>query len=537
MKLFPTFSKWFNGLKQFVKNRFDAAYTNWGDRRWLNTVYQDARFEVDYNASMELARKQIYFVQNVPIIKRIENLKVQFAVGVDGLMLVPNASDPKMTKEDLENWNETRAARWEKFALRPDLGSNMTLSELTILWERNLFRTGNILILKTNDGAGNLKIQTIDRLRLQTPPQFMQEEGKTVCQGIRLKQIPVKVNQLDPVTGKIVPTVKTITTTLPESYYIRDEFDLTSFAEVPAENVIHKFVTLQPGQMVGVPEGHAGINLIHDFTDLHILEMGASKLAAKIATVETNASGELDPQFMRQTRLGIGSAQPNGNTTTRQTMMDYQVTLGGEKIALKSGDKLENFMVNRPTVAQQDYWDFLLSQLCVAYNVPKLLVVPYSLQGTVTRADLDICSTAFRADFELVASALREIYVWWSERDLRHNPENYKIRAPKCPHCCVIRPPRKPNVDIGYTAQALATEFELGIKNLQDWCAENNIDWHNHLRQNAEIEAFIDQLAEEYKITPERIAFKLFKSGVPMSGVESDPANSTETEEPEEVNP
>ena len=174
-----------------VVARFDAAYTDWGMRRWLNTTYQDARFEVDFSASMELARKQIYFVENNPVIKRIENLKVQFATGVDGLMVVPNATDDTMDKEAIEAWNSARQLRWDKFAAAPDLGSNLNMGELTVLWERNLFRTGNIIVIKSYDEQGNPKLITVDRLRLKTPPQFSAEEGKSIVQGIKLKKIRV----------------------------------------------------------------------------------------------------------------------------------------------------------------------------------------------------------------------------------------------------------------------------------------------------------------------------------------------------------
>jgi hypothetical protein len=495
-----------------VVARFDAAYTDWGMRRWLNSSYQDARFEVDYSASMELARKQIYFVENCPVIKRIENLKIQFAVGVDGLMVVPNAHDDTMDKAAIEAYNEAKAQRWAEFAHCPDLGSTLDFGQLTIQWERCLFRTGNIIVIKAYDEQGNPKIQTVDRLRLMTPPQLMGEEGKTVCQGIRLKKITMPVITIDG-QGKRVKVMKEIITGQPELYYIRDEFELDKFAEVPAENVIHKFVAQQPGQMVGVPEGTAAINLIHDFTDLHILEMQASKIAGQIAVVETNPTGELSTRNHRQVGMKINSTTPNGTSVTKNSQVDYEVTVGAQKIALKNGSKIEDFMIQRPTVAQQDYWDFLLSQICIAYNVPKLLVLPYSLQGTVTRADLAVARDAFRTDFELVASVAREIYVWWSERDLKRNPANYGKKIPCCPNLCEIAPPDSPDVDIGYTANALAIEMELGVTSIIDVCTRRKVDWRTHLRNIAKAEAYIDTLATEYDVAPERIAYKMFKSG------------------------
>ena len=315
------------------------------------------------------------------------------------------------------------------------------------------------------------------------------------------------------VEGKRIKHLKEIITGKPEIYYIRDEFELDKFAEVPAENVIHKFDVLMPGQMTGIPDGHAIINLLHDFEDLQIMEMQAAKLASKIATVEKNSIGEKQANTARTSRLNITGQDASGAATSKVGMYDYKVTLGAEEIAMYQGDKLDNFMVTRPTVAQQEYWDFLLAQICMGYNVPRLLVAPYSLQGTVTRADLAVARDAFRRDYELVAAVLLEIYQWWSERDVRHNPANYGQKIPADHAACEIHPPDSPDVDIGYTAQGLAIEMELGTTNLAQVLGRRKSSWRSFIRQTAQIEAAIDAEAAAAGIDPARISSKLFKTG------------------------
>lgn len=492
--------------------RFEAAYTNWGARRWLWTSYQDARFELDWSASMEICRKHIYFCENNPVIRRIEWLRCQYAVGVDGLQVVPDATDANLTQPALEEWTANRQKRWDNFCSAPDISNNFNMGQLTLLWERQLFRVGNILVVKTVDQQGRLAIQTIDRLRLQTPNQFAGEEGKTVCQGIRLKKITVPVVEI--VDGKRVKSVREVVTGKPECYYIRDEFQLDKFAEVAAENVIHKFDPLMPGQMVGIPDGHACINLLHDFEDLQILEMSAAKLAGKIATVENNRTGEKTASTARTSRLNISGVDNAGNATSKNVLYDYNVTVGAQEIGMMQGDKLQNFMVERPTVAQQDYWDFLLNQICMGYNVPRLLVAPYSLQGTVTRADLSVARDAFRRDFQLVSEVLQEIYEWWSERDVKYNPDNFGKQNVPLDHAkCEIHPPDSPDVDIGYTAAGQAIEMELGSTNLAHICGRRKINWRTLIRQTAQIEACIDQEAKLAGIDSSRISSKLFKTG------------------------
>ncbi|MGA2436387.1 MAG: phage portal protein, partial [Bryobacteraceae bacterium] len=482
---FPTFAR----LLGKVSARLESAYQQWGVRRWLQTTYQDARFEIDFGAVRETCRKHLDLVENTPIVQKIRNLKLQFAVGVGGLRVIPNASDPAMDAKTLEAWNESRAARWEDWAAAPELGSNLSLGELTLQWEGMLFDVGNVLVQKTRDEQGLPKIQTIDFLRLQTPPNLAGEEGKTIIQGVKLTKVRMSVR----INGKL--TTREVVTGKPASYFIRDEFDLTAFAEIPADQIIHKFRALRPGMMVGIPEAFSVINKIIDYTDLHILEMGASKIAGKIANVHKTPSGEFDTLSARRAGMKLQTQPANGSALTNKNYGEfYDVNVGAEEFAIPIGSDLKNFIIERPTIAQQDYWQHIISEICAGYNVPKLLVFPFSLQGTVTRADLDVCANAFRSDFEIIAAIVREIYEWQTGWAVKYD-RGLDGKAPANPLGCVIRPPRAPNVDIGYTAKALQTELQMGIKTIQDVYADKNEDWRTQLRQVAEAVAFINRLA------------------------------------------
>jgi hypothetical protein len=211
-------------------------------------------------------------------------------------------------------------------------------------------------------------------------------------------------------------------------------------------------------------------------------------------------------------------------TVVKNTDAYYNVTLGANKIALKAGDTLKQFQVDRPSIATQNYWDLLITQICCAYNVPKLLVVPYSLQGTVTRADLDVCANAFRFNFEIIAWAIRQIYEWQTQWAVKFD-RTMDGNAPADFIECVIRPPRAPNVDIGYTAQSLALELKTGTKTYQDVFAERQQDWRQQFRQSAECAYELKRLAAEFskldpsiEITSDDIAQKLDQQAGSDSG-------------------
>lgn len=496
-----------------VFNRYESAWQGWGERSWLFQSLQDARFDIDASTRCELQRRHRYWVSNSQLVQKIRNLFIQFSVGPCGLKPVPNSSD--------EEWNHTRTHSFSDWSKEPEVSSRTSLSQLTISWAGQLFDDGEFFILKTQDSMGRPAVQTIEAHRVCNDPSAKDYQGMPVVDGIVMDR-----------SGK--PKFYAIKTTPVETASVLGGVR-ASWGYLKASDVIHKFKVRRPGQLRGIPEGFSGMNVLHDFDDLQKLELQCAKIASEIATVETNPSGELDTSMNRRSRLSLQTQNAQGAPTTKNTWADYQVTMGGKRFALRSGDKLENFMVNRPTVVQQEYWDLLVAQICCSYNTPKLLVMPFSLQGTVTRADLDVCASAYRMNFEFVADALRELYEWqgaWAnDFDLSQDGATPYDHAQ-----VVIRPPRAPNVDIGYSAKSLETELLLGVKTVQDVYAEKQMDWRVQTRQIAEYLSEVKKLAKEFGIEPGQITKLAVETETPQAEAteppETDDATEPTTKEP-----
>lgn len=473
----------FGRIIQKVFGRYLAAFMQWGERSIILSATQDARDEVNFGVRSELQRRHEHWVQNSELVQRIRNLKIQFGVGVGGLQCVPNAGDSDWgDPEALENWNDARAVRWADWCRQPEVSSLMSMGQLHVLWEGSLFDYGEFFVQKCKVN-GRPMVNTIAVHRVQTDPAITDPEKKMIFDGIQYDANfrPIK-------------------------YFVRREMEKDKYDEVPAEFIIHKFKCRRPGMLRGIPEGFSGMNRLHDYEDLHRYEMQAAKIASRIALVKSNPSGEVDTQQSRRLALGIGTTNAKNQPVMKNGDTMYDISLGSVETTIRSGDKLDNFMITRPAATQQQYWDLLVSMICNGYNVPKLLVMPYSMQGTVTRADLDVCTNAFRSDFEIVAEAVREIYEWQVGWDVKFNQKNVGESYPSDFKNVVIRPPRAPNVDIGYTAQALETEMRLGVKPVQDVYAERNQDWRVQWRQNAEAAAFKKKLAKEFDIEPDEIS-------------------------------
>jgi hypothetical protein len=476
-----------------VFNRYEAVYQRWGERSWLGQTLQDARLDIDSFTRKELQRRHRYWVCNSPIVNRIRCLFIQFSAGVEGLRVTPNS-------EKNEAWNVSRQSTWDSWARQPEINSRQSLGQACISWAGALFDDGEFFIHKIDPRTSpdrRPKIETIEAHRVETPVDLKTEENKTIFDGI-------KVDASGMVIGYWVRRAMLQPLNVAGNYQAIKNSDV-AYDFIPASEMIHGYKVRRPGQMRGIPEGFSGMNTLHDYEDLQMLEMQAAKLASAIGNVETNPTGEVDMRGTRRSRLGVASQDQAGNIVTKNADAYYKVTLGSSHIALKAGDSLKQFQVDRPSVSQQMHWDILLNNICCAYNVPKLLVVPYSLQGTVTRADLDICANAFRFNFEILADALREVYEWVTRWAVKFD-RAMDGTAPSDFLECIIRPPRAPNVDIGYTAQALELELRLGTKTLQDVYAERQQDWRHQLRQIAETRKFIHELAVEFNLEPDEIS-------------------------------
>lgn len=515
MKLFQRITRavartWFG-----VRAAFESVRQTWGDRSWLFQSLQDSWIEIDQATRIELQRVHEALIENSPIVQKIRNLFLQFSVGPSGLICTPNASksiNPGADSGEVEAWNTARAESWERWWRRPELNCDITGAQLTRVWSGLLFDKGEIFVNLTQDERNIPRVRTIDAHRCQTPTDHSEHGENKIIDG----------KEYDPSGRLVAYWFRRGSAAIYEAHTAAqaEQFErIEAYDKRGRKQIIHKYKIRRPGQVRGIPEGFSVYNLVRDNMDLHKLEMQAAKLASDIANIETNPSGELDALTNRRARMGIATTDANGQLTTKNTFADYKVSIGSKNIALKSGDKLEQFMITRPTVATQQYWDLHYTLICMGYNVPKLLVMPYSLQGTVTRADLDISGFGFgQENFEIIAELLREVYEWQTEWAIKYD-RSLDGPIPADYHCVFIRPPRKPNVDVGYTAQQLETELLLGARTMPDVYAEKQQDFRVKTVEIAEYLKFVQDTAAKYGVQPGQIT-KLLEQQAVSAGAE-----------------
>jgi capsid protein len=488
-----------------VANRYEGAVPTLGSKSWLFGSVQDARFDADSATRTELVRKSRYFAKNSELYKKIQRVDLQFTVGPTGLQVIPKADTDLFPQ-----WNDSRQHSWAAWAAHPEIEHDHSLRTSEITWHASLFVDGEFFVLK-KQFQGRPYIQTVAAHRCKSPPESKWIQGTEVIDGIEFQSI----GETKRITAYwFVNSVMAFST-----YQFQPYFSNEDFKRIPAEEVIHRFEPLMVGQIRGIPRCHACINKLHDHSDLDLLEMRAAKKQAELPAVITNAAGEADVSMSRRWKVPMQSQDSSGNTVTKDRTIYYDTKFGGEAVYAKTGVTVALPASTRPSVVTQSYFDQLKSAICYGMHVPRLLVDPQSMQGTVVRTDIEVSANAFRFGFEQISSALREIYRWQTDWAIKYDKE-LKGEKPKHWDRCLIRPPRQCNVDIGRNANALALELKTGTVTFQDVFAERQQNWQDQFRQAAEAAFFLKKLARDYskdgiEVTVDDIACKMGIPAVP----------------------
>lgn len=457
----------------FTPAAYYEAAKLWDPRRsrvpgWV----RDARLDADVLSRLEIMRKARYFERNNAIVNRLADLFEEYTVGPNGLRFVPASSDPA--------WNKAFSAWFADWSRFCDLTSRAGFGTIQALCARSWFVDGEVFVLKTRgkarpDQQSFPRLQVIEGHRVSTPPDLASDPS--IIDGTKLSD-----------RGR------------PESYFIRigglTAADAENYEEVPADQVIHIFEPSRPGQTRGLSFFYPVLNDLHDLDDLQLLSMDAFKEAAQVTNVLKTKTGELSAKELRAARFNIGGTAGTSGGSSQNRNEYYQDVFRGKAKVLLKDDEFQQFAVVRPSEQERALWDYLTSKVCVGVGVTKLLVMPYTTQGTVVRADLDIQGAFFRSRSSVLATAFSEAYRFAAQwavnnvQDLSDPPEDY-LRVK-------VRPPRSVNVDVGRNSAALVAEYEAGFRTLEMICGELGEDWVEVLEQRG------SEMAEARRIEQEQ---------------------------------
>lgn len=456
-----------------IEARYEAGRRYDPRRSYVPGYYQDARLDASQMDRIEIVRKARYFEQNNAIVNRLADLFEQYTVGPNGLKFVPASSD--------REWNNAARENWNTWCTMPDISSLWNFSTIQSLASRSWLVDGELFVIKTSgrvraDQQSFPRIQLVETHRIETPPGSFGDTS--IHDGV----------QLDP-RGR------------PIAYFVREGFGVDErHVSYPASSVVHIGEPSRPGMYRSLPMLYPVLNDLHDLDDLQMLEMDAAKEAAETTSTISTKSGELSDEDLRRQRFKIAGSQGTSGGSDQVRTQYYSDVFRGRVKVLKHGDTYEQHVSGRPSVAQQQYWDYLVSKVCAGVGISKLLVLPISMQGTVVRADLDVASSWFRARSSVLASKWTDIYHYVTEWGTRNN--SLMADPPADWRRVTVRPPRTVNVDVGRNAQALIAEYLAGWRTLEEICGELGTDWEEVLMQRGTEMARASEIETELKLPP-----------------------------------
>jgi lambda family phage portal protein len=461
-----------------IRNYYEAA-KDFPYRSHLQGQLQDARYDLSPTDRKTLQKRSRYFERNSGLINVICDRYEMYTVG-PGLQLYPASRDDAWNLEAYAHW-----AAWKPFA---DLTSRQNFDILQGIIARAQVIDGEIFTILTSEpDNGRPRLQLIEAHNCATPDYLSKEEGKTIIDGVQINNFgrPVGYWFRQPAT----------------TYDVASRTTVESFEMVDATSVVHIFEPGRTGEYRGRPLLAPVLKDQHDLDDLQLLEMKAARDAAEISNVIENETGEASVDEYQRTG-GDAAAMDDGEYQARCRY--YKDAIGGRTHYLKRGDSYKQFQSTRPSVVTRDYWTSLEEKVCAGAGIPRQLIYPESLQGTVERSVLDMANTWFRCRSTVLVEHFKRIYRYvlaygnLTERLLQDPPFDWRL-VTWCP-------PRAVNVDVGRNSQAMIAELAAGLRTYQDIYAELGQDYRVKLKQRADEVVLIKQLAAERGIEPDEIA-------------------------------
>jgi capsid protein len=329
-----------------------------------------------------MARKIRDLERNCWLIGRLKSVYSQYSVGPNGLTVTPASSD--------EEWNKVMEEAFRDWCESPCRDSALPMGEQHQLIADTTHIDGGVFVSFTNRKPGYRQslpaIQLIEGHRVATPGNQTYMIGGGAPGNDK---------------SNVIDGVQIDSAGRPVGYWVRDSFSGDDYVYRPiydplkpvAGGVMHVYDPDRIGMYREITPYHATLNQTTDLEMLSCLEMDRAKANAEIAYNVKTVDGDLpDAQNLvrknfRMTTASGKADEPDDEMLKR--IQQFRTVLGSRVTATRLNEELQQFANSSPSAQTQWYWKFLIEQICEGVNIPVLLVLPESYQGTTTRAVLD----------------------------------------------------------------------------------------------------------------------------------------------------
>ncbi len=252
--------RYYRAINLRASNKYAAAKTNRMTGAWSPT---DSGVNDIIEASNSEVRNRVrQLVRDFPYFARALNILVDYTVG-EGIIYQSRVKDSagNLTKKI----NQQNEDAWNRFAEEADIAGKLHLYEMMRLAKRQDAESGEFVLVKTKSNAQNrfipLAYQLYETDWLCDWNRKPNRESNEISQGVEFNRY----------TGKVAAY----------HFYKPDSMYRMETERIPANNVIHGFQTLRPGQLRGISPFAPGVLVARDLSDHMDATLDQAKMASK----------------------------------------------------------------------------------------------------------------------------------------------------------------------------------------------------------------------------------------------------------------
>lgn len=252
--------------------------------------------------------------------------------------------------------------------------------------------------------------------------------------------------------------------------YIANPYDYATQIDIPAANI---FPTFYPDQC-DLYRGYSGLaSCIFDCQDVketREFEKLAQKIAASIALIEKNETGEANP-ISSIIKTSTASTDVDGNAQSL-----YQETIDGGMIRYfraNSGSGLESITANRPTADQQAFEDRIMQSAMAGMEWSKdFSLDPSKVGGAQMRVVIEKINRVLEKRQRMVAKTMRRVHGYAISKAIKigllpFDPDWWKFE---------YQGPGELTADKKYDSDVDIAEIRAGLTTKRIGCARRGLD-------------------------------------------------------------
>lgn len=390
-----------------------------------------------------LAARSQYEIANNPNVEGLIKTHAIDVVGERGPKLQVQSTDAK--------YDLLLEQGWKTWFKKPDVNGILSGVDILRLWIRSLWARGEYVAQIVpadpdvpSESPVTFRLHAIHARRLATPPALIGDP--LVALGIRRTR-----------TGR------------PTAYFIDQQIDSVlydlsyQYDEIPAAQILHDFLELEPGQVRGVPWLGPALQDIADLRDYDTEVLDAARMAADNAVLLHTEHPDA-PYMQAQESVEI----------ERRTIS-----------TLPPGWKASQMKPEQPTTSYREFRHERLRNVGRLVNMPLMMVLLDASKHNYSSARLDSQTyqrgnTTTQTRFE--ERALERL-VAMVERDMQLQSKLPLRPRGEVKHVWVW--PKAPHVDPGKEAAAETERLKAGTITRTEVCASRGVDYEQVVIQLA----------------------------------------------------